>query len=155
MYRGSLWIGLYTNESSITKHTTWKWTDGSQVNFLPWYYPYFTSVIPSCIQLTGMSQYPIFINENCTDKFYGLCKKPAATSPPPTSPIPTTLQTDVSCLSGWQYFEKTNSCYIRGQYSHWPEAEQYCIYLDAHLPSIHSQEELNVVLSNINKFVKL
>uniref|UniRef100_A0A914PM15 C-type lectin domain-containing protein n=1 Tax=Panagrolaimus davidi TaxID=227884 RepID=A0A914PM15_9BILA len=110
VYNGVLWLGLYTNDSTITKHTTWKWTDGSKVDFLPWYYPYLSEVKPPCIQLYGTFNYPIFMNANCTDKSYGLCKKPAATIPLPTSPPPPP-QTEVKCLSGWQYLEKTNSCY--------------------------------------------
>uniref|UniRef100_A0A914P213 C-type lectin domain-containing protein n=1 Tax=Panagrolaimus davidi TaxID=227884 RepID=A0A914P213_9BILA len=52
----------------------------------------------------------------------------------------------MNCSEGWLYFEPTHSCYGNDGYSSrhdtWTVAEQYCEKQNAHLPSIHSYDEM-------------
>uniref|UniRef100_A0A914Q4V6 C-type lectin domain-containing protein n=1 Tax=Panagrolaimus davidi TaxID=227884 RepID=A0A914Q4V6_9BILA len=57
-----------------------------------------------------------------------------------------------NCSDGYIYFEGTHSCYGRDPeigltWSTWPKAEQYCEKHGGHLPSIHSIEESEFIVS--------
>jgi hypothetical protein len=154
IFNGDLWIGLYANYTPVNLNTTWKWTDGSPVDYLLWFYPFIPSFNDwQCVKFhSDGKNNPGFTNTNCTEKNYAVCKKPAATIFTTSAPVTTTTEQAGPCLTGWMYNNVTNYCYIQTPMNiNWTTAEQYCAYNGAHLASIHSLDELKYI-SGINSY---
>uniref|UniRef100_A0A914PV11 C-type lectin domain-containing protein n=1 Tax=Panagrolaimus davidi TaxID=227884 RepID=A0A914PV11_9BILA len=64
-----LWTGLYSNDNEVT----WKWSDGSPVDYLPWGSGYPNRNVSSCAYLHINQIY----DDTCTASWYIICKKPA------------------------------------------------------------------------------
>uniref|UniRef100_A0AC34G3T2 C-type lectin domain-containing protein n=2 Tax=Panagrolaimus sp. ES5 TaxID=591445 RepID=A0AC34G3T2_9BILA len=67
-----LWIGLHSKDN----RTTWEWTDGSPVDYIPWY-PGEPDGNGNCVfSGTGCNGSPNLLeDENCDALFYFICKK--------------------------------------------------------------------------------
>uniref|UniRef100_A0A914Q5A3 C-type lectin domain-containing protein n=1 Tax=Panagrolaimus davidi TaxID=227884 RepID=A0A914Q5A3_9BILA len=63
------WIGLYSNDNEVT----WKWSDGSPVDYLPWASGYPRLNVSSCAYLFNNRIW----DYNCNDSQSFICKKPA------------------------------------------------------------------------------
>uniref|UniRef100_A0AC34FYG5 C-type lectin domain-containing protein n=1 Tax=Panagrolaimus sp. ES5 TaxID=591445 RepID=A0AC34FYG5_9BILA len=59
-----------------------------------------------------------------------------------------------NCSNGWNYFEKTDSCYflLFNEARTWNESENQCNSYGAHLTSIHSEEESIFVNRTLSDF---
>uniref|UniRef100_A0A914R9Z1 C-type lectin domain-containing protein n=1 Tax=Panagrolaimus davidi TaxID=227884 RepID=A0A914R9Z1_9BILA len=65
----NLWTGLTSNDNEVT----WKWSDGSPVDFLPWASGYPNLNVSSCVFLYNNR----IRDYSCTAGFNFICKKPA------------------------------------------------------------------------------
>uniref|UniRef100_A0A914QB73 C-type lectin domain-containing protein n=1 Tax=Panagrolaimus davidi TaxID=227884 RepID=A0A914QB73_9BILA len=69
----ALWIGLITNDKGMT----WKWTDGSPTDYMPWRsgfpYPYFD--YDTCGLLMTDNGNPVYENLECSFSQPFMCKK--------------------------------------------------------------------------------
>jgi C-type mannose receptor len=67
-YPGTVWTGLYSNDNE----KTWKWSDGSSVDYLPWLSGYPSLNVSSCVYMGP----EYLVDVDCTTAFYTICKKP-------------------------------------------------------------------------------
>uniref|UniRef100_A0A914Z8F6 C-type lectin domain-containing protein n=1 Tax=Panagrolaimus superbus TaxID=310955 RepID=A0A914Z8F6_9BILA len=64
-----VWTGLYSDDNEVT----WHWTDGSPVDYLPWYHDYPYLKAPSCAYI-----YDEHIFDNpCEINYFAICKRSA------------------------------------------------------------------------------
>uniref|UniRef100_A0A914QG53 C-type lectin domain-containing protein n=1 Tax=Panagrolaimus davidi TaxID=227884 RepID=A0A914QG53_9BILA len=130
IYNGNIWVGLRTNKGPIELNTEWQWTDGSPLDYLPWKGIYSMPYLGNDYQCV-YSHDGIF-NDNCSEVYTGMCKKPASQILSTTGSPPV-----IKCLPGWTYYKGTDSCYT-GPSSNLTQnsAELYCQSIGGHLPSI-------------------
>uniref|UniRef100_A0A914QMB3 C-type lectin domain-containing protein n=1 Tax=Panagrolaimus davidi TaxID=227884 RepID=A0A914QMB3_9BILA len=70
----SNWVGLYT----IDNGTTWKWTDNSLVDYLPWAFEQPNNSQGTCVNFDGFCDADGIggiLVERCTEYFLTICKK--------------------------------------------------------------------------------
>ena len=139
-----LWIGLYSDDAEVS----WKWTDGSSVDYLPWTddYPFLSTQYNStCAYIRGN----IFYDYIKDDNFFYMCKKPQQSfmTSTPHPQVSSTPAIKTNCSEGWVYFEATHSCYglMQTDKAKWAFAEGDCQTHGANLASIHSSEEADFV----------
>uniref|UniRef100_A0AC34FPR2 C-type lectin domain-containing protein n=1 Tax=Panagrolaimus sp. ES5 TaxID=591445 RepID=A0AC34FPR2_9BILA len=139
-----VWTGLHANSGPIELNTVWRWTDGSDTDFLPWDGIYNFPNVGDNYQCV-VAKRNAFTNIQCDPNYYnytGICKtrssKIVSTINPP--PLP-------KCPDGWTYYPKTTSCYL-GPTQNMTQsvAENYCISQGGHLSSIHSNDELSFLM---------
>ena len=140
------WIGGTT----LIDPPKWLWTDGTLFNYTAW-----SPSEPK--NLTGEACAAMSIADGtwsaqeCFKLKPSVCKVDKGAGPP-----------FVHCPFGWIYFQPSDSCYGMSGYAgqtaplqtNWTSAELQCQAYGGHLPSIHSQEEIDAINGIKSKFTK-
>ena len=117
------WTGLYSNDNE----RTWKWSDGSPIDYLPWASAYPQLNVSCCGRMSwdGLGQLK---DEYCNVTWFIVCKKAALL------PSPQPVHSD--CPENSAEFQ--NECYIfQLTATSFPDAELNCLSISGHLVSIH------------------
>ena len=123
--------------------SVWSWTDGTPFDFSDWKHGEPQNLTGHNCAAQSLSD-GTWSAQDCFNPNGFVCE----TSPTPTYPP------FVNCSHGWIYFGPTHSCY-GGLFGYntkadWKTAENLCQNQQAHLPSIHTFEELQFLGSMRN-----
>uniref|UniRef100_A0A914PVF2 C-type lectin domain-containing protein n=1 Tax=Panagrolaimus davidi TaxID=227884 RepID=A0A914PVF2_9BILA len=131
------WIGL----NSLMVPGNWSWTDNSSFGFTEWAPTEPKNLTMNCGALTVKSG--LWDSDDCFKTKPYVCETSTVTYP-----------SFVNCSEGWVYFQPTHSCYGHNGYSsqsgNWAVAEKYCENQTAHLPSIHSYDEMRFLWTMVS-----
>uniref|UniRef100_A0A914QCN9 C-type lectin domain-containing protein n=1 Tax=Panagrolaimus davidi TaxID=227884 RepID=A0A914QCN9_9BILA len=128
----------------------WSWTDNTAFDFKDWAPKEPQNLSMNCATVT--IQNGLWASSDCFKTKPYVCET-ITLIPPTTAPVSTTpsYPAYMNCTEGWLYFEPTHSCYGHNGYNSkagtWTEAEQYCEKQNAHLPSLHSYDEMRFLTS--------
>uniref|UniRef100_A0A914Y6G0 C-type lectin domain-containing protein n=1 Tax=Panagrolaimus superbus TaxID=310955 RepID=A0A914Y6G0_9BILA len=73
-----VWVGLY----SVDENYTWKWSDATPIDYVPWFYGYDHPLYPD-VNINCVYAYPYYdprgslVNDMCNNKQYFVCQLPA------------------------------------------------------------------------------
>uniref|UniRef100_A0AC34F479 C-type lectin domain-containing protein n=1 Tax=Panagrolaimus sp. ES5 TaxID=591445 RepID=A0AC34F479_9BILA len=122
------WIGI---QVFISGNLTTSWTDNTPVDFTDWRGPGPTS--PACGKMK--IDYGYWDVDDCQQQKSYACEIPN--------------DVFINCTMGWLYYEPTDSCYGQDynypQALNWHEAEIFCNTMNAHLVSVHDEDEMRFV----------
>ncbi|XP_067326422.1 macrophage mannose receptor 1-like [Anolis sagrei] len=136
------WIGL----SDVEQPGIFNWPNGDNMSFTHWNSE-MPGQHPGCVALRTGTAAGLWDVVDCKEKAAFLCKQWAeGVTPPPVPPV----TVPPPCPDGWTPSPTRSVCFKafigeKYQKKTWFEAQDFCKEIGGDLPSIHNQEEQNVM----------